>query len=132
MKFAIGKSLVMRRLYAIVAAIGLVGVAAISYGQFTGASECPNVGEIRICYIILACYSAVFFSVFVRGTGKRWLFWPGWIGIFAPAAFGSSMEIAGNDTCPRSGTGIPTCYFSLLMAVVIIVLYLMATRRPNS
>lgn len=118
-----------RWLYAAVASVGLVGVSLISYGQFSGDSNCPQLGPLPICYVILACYAAVLISAFVAESKRAWLFWPGWIGVFVAAAFGSSMELAGQVTCPRSASGIPTCYFSLLMATAIVALYLWANRN---
>lgn len=121
---------IARWLYAAVASVGLTGVAMISFSQFTGASACPSFGVVPACYVILACYAAVFVSAFIGDSQRPRLFWPGFIGVISVAAYGSSMELAGHVTCPRSGGGTPTCYFSFAMSIAILALYVWA-NRPN-
>ena len=117
-----------RWLYAVLASIGLIGVSLISYRQFMGQSHCPQFGSAPICYVLLVCFTAVLASALAGETLRKWLFWPGWIGVFAAAALGSSMELAGHVTCPRSGTGVPTCYFSLANSIAILALYIFSRR----
>lgn len=120
---------ILRGLYGALAGVGLIGVSIISWGQYSGTSTCPGFGPVPACYVILISYASVVISAFSYNRQRAWFFWPGWFGVFAAAALGSSFELAGRVTCPRSGGGTPTCYFSLLMAVLILLLYLAATRR---
>jgi hypothetical protein len=120
---------VARWLLVSIAAIGVIAVAKISYSQFTGQSQCPQLGMFPACYVVLAFYALILISAVFRAAIPSWVFWIGWAGVFVMAITGTALEIAGSETCPRTGGGTPTCYFSLAIAIVLALLFVASTRR---
>ena len=112
-----------------IAAIGVVAVAKISYGQITGQSQCPQLGMFPACYIALVFYALILISAVFRTAIPSWIFWIGWAGVFVMAATGTALEIAGSETCPRTAGGTPTCYFSLAFAIVLVLLFVLSSER---
>jgi len=53
----------------------------------------------------------------------KYLFLIGWLPVFLLASIGVSSEILSDiPLCPRSGNGVPQCYFSFVMSSVLGVL----------
>lgn len=121
-------ALPLRFVYATMAGVAIVSLSLISYRQFANLSPCPAIGAVPACYVLLACYVAVFASAFLSGARQNWFYWPAWSAVFVAAGYGSSLELMGQVTCPRSSGGTPTCYYSLAMAVLILAMYL-AVRK---
>jgi len=76
------------------------------------------------CYLVLLGYALMGGSVFVSAGFRTAMFAAGWIPVFSLALFGSSMEAFGYETCPRNENNTPTCFFSLAIAVGLIVAFL--------
>lgn len=115
-----------------IAAIGVITVAKISYNQFTGQSQCPQLGFLPACYVVLACYTMILISAVLRTAMASWIFWIGWLGVFAMAISGTALEIAGREVCPRTGGGTPTCYYSLAIAILLALLFLIGSEKTLS
>jgi hypothetical protein len=113
-------------------AIGLYGVAPIVYRHATGIETCPTLGPVPACNVVLLGYTVMGVSVFAVSRIRTPLFLAGWIPVFGLALTGSSMEILGYQACPRSGNGIPACYFSLAFASGLMVLFIVERiNRPK-
>ena len=128
----VDKKAIARWLLVGIAAIGVFGVAGISYRQFAGLSQCPQLGILPACYIVLICYVSILLAALRRTPIMSWFFWIGWLGVFAMAITGSGLELAGIETCPRTGDGIPTCYFSLGLAIVLALLFVISSEKAPS
>lgn len=100
--------------------LGITGVGPIAFRQFSGVASCPTVGLVPVCYVVLLGYAIVAVSVFIHGRRQLVFFLAGWTPIFGLALLGSSMEVLGSQVCPRSANDIPTCFFSLAMALLLI------------
>ncbi len=122
---------IARWLLLALALFGVLGVAPISYEQFVGQFACPHVGPIPACHVVLAGYSLVLIAALVAGKNAPWFFWIGWLPVFSLAASGTSLELVGVETCPRSGGDIPTCYYSLAMSIAVVLLFLLSRRRQS-
>jgi len=125
----VDKKAIVRWLLVGTAAIGVFGVAGISYRQFTGLSQCPQLGILPACYIVLICYASMLLAALRRTPIMSWFFWIGWLGVFGLAVSGTALELAGVETCPRTGGGTPTCYFSLGIAIVLALLFILASNK---
>ena len=128
----VDKKAIVRWLLVGTAAIGVFGVAGISYRQFTGLSQCPQLGILPACYIVLICYASMLLAAFRRTPIMSWFFWIGWLGAFAMAITGTGLELAGIETCPRTGDDTPTCYFSLAIAMVLALLFVLSSEKAPS
>jgi len=107
----------------ILSAIGVWGVGRISLAHWLGESSCPTLVGLPICYVILMGYGLVFLSMFVKEKKQALFFLIGWIPVTAFAFMGVIGELTETVSCPASDSGIPKCYFSALLSVVIGMLY---------
>ncbi len=120
--------------------IGFAYAVLVSYRNFTG-DLCPAVGPVPICYIVLLAYALMILSLVVNHNGcKHYFFTAGWGIAFVLAVVGSAAEFftSGGGVCPSSAGGglrgasqggVPMCYVSLALLVVILVLFLHGPYR---
>jgi len=123
-------------------AIGLFGVAKVSYENFTG-SPCPHVLSIPICYLVLIGYALMAISVIIwHGRFRQYSFAIGWAIAASIALIGSIAEFTtGGGVCPSSGGGairggaasggIPLCYISLAMLVLILLFFILGPYKRS-
>ncbi len=108
---------------------GFVGALKISISHIATGFECPKLLFLPACFLVLAAYVLIFVSAIRANLRSDWLFWIGWVVVFGFAVTGSSLEIFGNNACPRSYGNIPACYYSLGLATMCLALHLI--RRPH-
>lgn len=116
-----------------VAALALYGVMAafsISQLHMSGVQACPSLGSMPACYVVLLGYGAMLLSA-VRPM--PWVFFAGWLPVFLLAALGVGSEILSTEAvCPQTAGGIPKCYFSFALSVLLGLLawvFLRAIKR---
>ena len=112
---------------------GFVSVAKISFDNFNGVA-CPSLLSMPVCYIVMAAYGLMLASLIINHNGcKHHFFCMGWGIAFVIALFASLTEMfAGGGVCPSSSGGlragatggIPLCYISLVMLLIILVLFI--------
>ncbi len=113
----------------IVFAIGIFGAGELVYTEFTQSNVCPKLIGIPACYIILACFIIPFLvHIFKKSNGVYFAF----TGLaFTIALIASIMEITGLGECPKTASGMPMCYYSLLLFTSLIVLKLLLIKKRN-
>lgn len=100
--------------------IGLYGAISVSWQTFSQISPCPAVAGIRICYVVLTCYLLMALAQFIPVSKMQSiLFYNAWAIVFGLALFGTVLEIGNGNTCPKSSTGFPMCYASLMISTLI-------------
>lgn len=123
-------------------AIGFFGIVKVSWENLTG-SPCPHVFSVPICYVVLLGYSLMVLSVVIwHGRSRHYLFVSGWSIAAGIALIGSIAEFAlGGGVCPASGggslrgadssgvAGIPLCYVSLALLLVILLLFMVGPYK---
>ncbi len=112
-------------------AIGLFGVAKVSYLEIIGAANCPHIAGMPICYIVTIGYSLMMLALLLSIMKDRIsqpVFLSGWGITFLIALMGTSLEVANGDICPRGFGGIPLCYISLAFCLLIINLFIWIAR----
>lgn len=112
---------------------GFVSVAKVSLDNFNGLA-CPSLLSMPVCYIVTVAYALMLGSLIINHNGcKHHFFCMGWGIAFIIALFASLAEMfAGGGVCPSSSgglragsaAGIPLCYISLAILVVILVLFI--------
>jgi len=115
---------------------GFVGALMISYQNLQG-SACPHLLFIPVCYIVLAAYTSMLMSLLIPHKGcKHHFFSIGWGTAFVIALLASVAEFfIEGAICPTAGAGsmragsdisagIPTCYISLVLLIVILGLFI--------
>jgi len=127
-------NIVSRVIIAALAIFGFGGVLPVSLAELTSGGACPHLGPVPACHLVSLAYGTVLVTVLHRRLWNRWVFLLGWFPIFALAAAGSALELLGHDTCPKTAGGIPKCYYSLGLAVVLVLPFLVhiaKTRRTD-
>ncbi len=104
--------------------IGLIGIVPITIQHATGTASCPILGFVPACYVVTLAYSLTGASMLVGAELRSALFVAGWVPIFGLAVLGSSMQVLGNEACPRSVGDIPGCYLSLTLTTSLILAFL--------
>lgn len=112
----------------VLAMIGVAGVAPIAWQQLTGVKACPVLVAIPACNIVLLGYLLMAISAFLPFRARTIGFFIGCAPLFLLALTGSVLELLGQDTCPRTASGIPTCFFSLGL-VTLLAMIVFADRR---
>ncbi len=108
-----------RVLVAVLATVGLVGVLPVSLAELQTGKGCPHLGLIPACHVVSVAYGLILVSVIQNRFWKYGLFFWGWVPVFFLAVFGSGLELLGQDACPKTESGWPKCFSSLILASVI-------------
>lgn len=113
--------------------IGFVSVAKVSFDNINGLA-CPSLLTIPVCYIVTVAYGLMLGSLIIKHNGcKHHFFCIGWGVAFVIALLASFAEMfGGGGVCPsssgglRAGSsiGIPLCYISLAILIVILILFI--------
>jgi len=122
---------VLNLLISVSALFGLTGVLPIVYETYTETSACPDFLGIPACYFVAIGYFWVLISIFFSSLMRKSLFLMGWGTVFVLATSGSIAEVFGKNMCPKTAIGIPKCYFSFLLTIVIFVLYCIQVRASQ-
>jgi hypothetical protein len=101
----------------IICIVGFLGGLSISYNNFMTINTCPKIGLLPACYLVTIGYALMFIATLYK---NKMIFLMASMPVLALASFGSIMAILGHDTCPKTDTGIPMCYFSLIMVILVI------------
>lgn len=113
----------------------LSGIIPISIEQFRSGNACPLLGPIPACHVVTLAYAAMAVAVTVGWYGFKWLFFVGVTPVLLLAIAGTSLELMGTPTCPRSPSGWPLCYSSLMIGLSLLVAVLAALwveRKSNT
>lgn len=112
----------LRVLLAGFALIGVYSAGRLSISHFHTGEACPALGPVPACYLVLFAYGAVFVCAFLaRGFARR-VFLIGWVPIFGLAFVGALLHTFVEETCPIDGSGVPQCYYSLGLSILLFVL----------
>ncbi|MEP1444223.1 MAG: hypothetical protein ABJK39_14545 [Hyphomicrobiales bacterium] len=109
--------------------IGLTGVALlilssivpISIDEYRIGNACPKVLGFPACYLVSVCYALMAIAAIFWNKPFTRLFFAGVTPVIVLALVGTSLELGGRPTCPRSETGWPLCYSSLIVGLFMLV-----------
>lgn len=101
----------------------LSGIIPISLSHFHTGDACPNLGPVPACYVVSVCYAAMGFAALLWEKPLGWLFYAGVIPVIILATTGTTLELVVGSTCPRSQSGWPLCYTSLIMGVTMALIF---------
>jgi len=96
--------------------------------QLRGLEACPLLGPVPVCYLVFIGYIAIGLSVILAPSRSGWIFMFGWLQVFLFALLGTSQELLGRPTCPRSASDVPLCFFSLAIASALFAVFILARR----
>jgi len=113
------KEMFFRTAIVLLASIGVLGVGRISITHWTGETSCPMIVSLPACYIILIGYSLIVLSMYPHLQKAFVLFLIGWVPIVMLALTGVVGELTDVLQCPHLKNGIPQCYLSAALALII-------------
>ena len=127
------KPIILVPLYMLVL-YGFLSAAQISFVNYSGRA-CPQLLNVPVCYVVLLAYALMLGSLIINHHGCRHHFFcAGWGAAFLIALLASVAEFfTETSVCPifsgvgiRMGAdgGLPMCYISLGLLVVILVLFI--------
>jgi hypothetical protein len=111
--------------------VGFWGATNLSIEEWETAGSCPNIG-IPACYLVAIAYFMILVSCIDHCKKMhKGLFYTG-LGIVMGLAIGGSvMQVTGMGECPKTGSGFPMCYVSLMMSLSIAIAYFFKNRQPT-
>lgn len=109
----------------------LSGLIPISFAHWQTGVVCPMLGPLPACYLVSACYAAMGLAAVLWNKRLNGLFFAGAAPVILLALTGTSLELSGRPTCPRSETGLPLCYLSLIAGIMMLVVFLFALKRER-
>ena len=113
--------------------IGLFGIVPITFQHATGIASCPILAFLPACYVVTLGYTLAGVSMRVGARFRTPLFLIAWMPAFGLALIGSSMQVLGNEACPRSVADIPGCYLSLTLTSSLFIAFIVERLyRPKA
>ena len=106
--------------------IGLIGAGGLVLEEFKTGDGCPKIIGIPMCLVILICIIIPFIAHLFKKWNLLYFLFTGLAGSVALVA--SIMQFTGNAECPKTSSGTPMCYFSLLL---FSILFLLKTIEMN-
>jgi hypothetical protein len=125
-------SLLLRLIVFSLASMGLLGVSRIVWAQIVHANGCPSLGPIPACYLVMLGYLLILISTLISEKWRFTLFSLGWLPLFGLAATGTVLEIMGREVCPKAQFGLPACYFSLAILLIMASAFHLERRWSSS
>lgn len=114
------KSNYLNWLLLLVFLIGIIGSGLLVYDELTIENVCPKLLGVPACYLILVCFIVPFVVHFIKGKSVIYYLFSGVA--FTIALFASILQFFGFADCPKTSSGMPMCYYSLLLFTSIIIL----------
>lgn len=110
-------------LIVIVLLIAINGSLSLSIIEFNKKNVCPKIIGIPACYLVLMFFVLTLVAHILQSTFSTNLWFYGFVGFpFLMALGGTLTELSGTVICPRTPGGIPMCYISLGMCILLILL----------
>lgn len=111
----------------------LFSIIPISVSQLREGGACPILAGVPACYVVTVAYSLIAVGTLATFNMARWLYLAGITPIVGLASAGSALEWFGVPTCPRSPSGLPLCYASLILGLILLgaILAVLWIERPD-
>ncbi len=117
------------RVLLILSALGGVwGGGELSLNHLHTGDSCPTLGPIPACMLVFVGYAAIVISALLPKAWLTRLFFIGWTPVFGLAFVGAVTHTFIGDICPVSVNGIPQCYVSFGLSIVVLTFALLAKR----
>lgn len=107
---------------------------ALSLKEWASTGACPSIYSVPACYVVTAAYFLIFLSALTnKETLYKRLFVAGAAIVFGLALIGSFMQVTSLGQCPKTASGFPMCYTSLMISTALIALFIarLKTKKPT-
>lgn len=109
--------------------IGLFGAGELVIEEFKTGEGCPKIMHIPMCLVILICFIIPLIAHLLKKWNVLYFLFTGLAGSIALMA--SIMQFTGNAECPKTTSGTPMCYYSLLIFSSLIILKIYQLKIKN-
>lgn len=106
--------------------IGLFGAGTLVLEEFKTGNGCPKIMHIPMCLVVLICFIIPFIAHLLKKWNSLYFIFTGLAGSIALIA--SIMQFTGNAECPKTASGTPMCYYSLLIFSSLILLKIITIK----
>ncbi|MEP5254199.1 MAG: hypothetical protein ABJQ39_03995 [Winogradskyella arenosi] len=93
--------------------IGVFGAGTLVVEEFKTGEGCPKLLHIPICIVVLICFIVPLTAHLLKKGNVLYFLFTGLAGSIALIA--SVMQFMGEAQCPKTASGTPMCYYSLLL-----------------
>jgi hypothetical protein len=123
------KRAISRIVLIILAGLGALAGARLSFTHMTQGDICPMLAFIPACIIVFLGYALVLLAAIFDGKKSKPMFFIGWTPVALLASLGVILELTKGETCPPGAMGVPQCFYSLGMVMLCLVLFLAMKKR---
>lgn len=109
--------------------IGMFGAGSLVLEEFETGEGCPKIMHIPMCLVILICFLIPLIVHVLKKWNVLYFLFTGIAGSIALVA--SIMQFTGNAECPKTNSGVPMCYYSLLLFSSLIILKIYHLKLNN-
>ncbi|MCC1483161.1 hypothetical protein [Winogradskyella immobilis] len=109
--------------------IGLYGAGGLVVEEFKTGEGCPKIMQIPMCLVVLICFAVPFIAHLLKKWNIVYFLFTALAGAIALVA--SIMQFSGNAECPKTDSGTPMCYYSLLLFSSLIILKIYYLKLNN-
>jgi hypothetical protein len=111
--------------------IGLFGAGGLVLEEFKTGEGCPKIMQIPMCLVVLICFIIPLIAHLLRRLNVLYFLFTGLAGSIALIA--SIMQFTGSAECPKTASGTPMCYYSLLLfsSLIILKIYHLKINNPK-
>ena len=109
--------------------IGLYGAGGLVIEELKTGEGCPKIIHIPMCIVILICFIVPFIAHILNKWNTIYFVFTGIAGSIALAA--SIMQSLGVSECPKTSSGTPMCYFSLLFFSSLVTLKIIQNKYTS-
>ena len=113
----------------VILAVGIFGAGGLVVEEFKTGEGCPKIMQVPMCLVILICFVIPLITHLLNKLNFLYFLFTGLAGSIALVA--SIMQFMGNAECPKTSSGTPMCYYSLLLFSSLIVLKIYHLKFNN-
>jgi len=110
--------------------IGIYGAGDLVLEEFKTGEGCPKIMSVPVCLIVLICFIIPLIVHLLKRWNALFFLFTGLAGSIALIA--SMMQFIEKGQCPKTDSGIPMCYYSLIMFSSLIVLKVISIKNKNN
>lgn len=123
---------ILRIILYLVSGLGAIFSAYLVIMETYNPGFCPSLMDIPACYPVLVCYILVFVSLFIDKRSARYIiFYLGTLTGLAIGVWFSIGKVTGSRVCPEL-LGVPLCYASLILFILILVMGAIEVRKKRT
>ena len=110
--------------------IGLYSAGELVLEELKTGDGCPKIMHIPMCIVILICFLIPFIAHLLKKWTLLYFICTGLAGSIA--LFASVLQFIGKAECPKTASGTPMCYYSLLFFSSLMLLKIIEIKLSRT